>query len=90
MIINGQHNIQASKELQLEGCREERCSALEKWNAIIVWDLDPVCLTKISKFYNMTNHLNHAQSMWGNQIVSKWNNWISLGRLTNKVVEAEA
>jgi hypothetical protein len=60
MIINGQHSIQASKEFQLEGCGEERCSALEKWDAIIVWDLDPVRLTKISKFYNLTNHLNHA------------------------------
>ena len=55
MIINGQHNIQASKELQLEGCGEERRSTLEKWDAIIVQDLDLVCLTK---FYNMTNHLN--------------------------------
>jgi hypothetical protein len=69
MIINGQHNIQASKELQLDGCGEERCSALEKCDAIIVWDLDPVRLTKISKFYNLTNHLNHAQPTWGNQIV---------------------
>jgi hypothetical protein len=69
MIINGQHNIQASKELQLDGCGEERCSALEKCDAIIVWDLDTVRLTKISKFYNLTNHLNHAQPTWGNQIV---------------------
>jgi hypothetical protein len=90
MIINGQHSIQASKELQLEGCGEERRKALEKWDAIIVWDLDPVRLTKISKFYNMTNHLNHAQPTWGNQIVSGRNIWISLGRPTNKVVEAEA
>jgi hypothetical protein len=90
MIINGQHNIQASKELQLEGCGEERCSTLEKWDAIIVWDLDPVRLTKISKFYNLTNNLNHTQPMWGNQIVSGRNIWISLGRPTNKVVEAEA
>jgi hypothetical protein len=90
MIINGQHSIQASKELQPEGCGEERCKALEKWDAIIVWDLDPVRLTKISKFYNMTNHLNHAQPTWGIQIVSGQNIWISLGRPTDKVVEAEA
>ena len=90
MIINGQHNIQASKELQLEGCGEERCKALEKWDAIIVWDLDPVRLTKISKFYNMMNHLNHAQSTWGNKIISGRNIWISLGRPIDKVVKAEA
>jgi hypothetical protein len=90
MIINGQHSIQASKELQLEGCGEERHRALEKWDAIIVWDLDPVHLTKISKFYNMTNYLNHAQPTWGNQIVSGRNIWISLERPTDKVIEAEA
>jgi hypothetical protein len=90
MIINGQHSIQASKELQLEGYGEEKRRALEKWDAIMVWDLDPVRLTKISKFYNMTNHLNHVQPMWGNQIVSRRNIWISLGRPTDKVVEVEA
>jgi hypothetical protein len=52
-----------------------------------VWDLDPVRLTK--KFYNSTNHLNHAQPTWGNQIVSGRNIWISNGRPTNKAVEAE-
>ena len=30
MIINGQYNIEASKELQLEGYGEERRKALEK------------------------------------------------------------
>ena len=73
MIINGQHNIATSKELQVDGCSEDRCRVLEKWNAIVVWDLDPICLMKISKFYNFINHLNHAQLTWGNQIVSGWN-----------------
>jgi hypothetical protein len=62
MIINGQHNIAASKELQVDKCGEDRQHVLEKWDAIVVWDLDPIRLTKISKFYNSTNHLNHAQS----------------------------
>jgi hypothetical protein len=70
MIINGQHNIATSKELQLEGCGEQRRRDLEKWPTIIVWDLDPVRLTRISKFYNSTNHLNHAKPTWSNQIVS--------------------
>jgi hypothetical protein len=90
MIINGQHSIAASKELQLEGYGEERHCALEKWDAIIVWDLDPVRLTQISRFYNLTNHLNHAQSTWGNQIISGRNIWISHERSTDKVVEAKA
>jgi hypothetical protein len=36
MIINDQHGIAASKELQLEGYGEEQHRALEKWDAIIV------------------------------------------------------
>ena len=37
MIINGQHSIAASKELQVDGFGENRCCALEKWDAIVVW-----------------------------------------------------
>ena len=89
MIINGQHNIAISKELQVDRCSENRHHALEKWDAIVMWDLDPVCLTKISKFYNSTNHLNYAQLIWENQIVSGMNIWISNGRPTDKAVEAK-
>jgi hypothetical protein len=42
MIINGQHSIAASKELQVDGCSEDRRCSLEKWDAIVVWDLDLV------------------------------------------------
>ena len=66
MIINGQHGIATPKELQVDGCSEDRCRALEKWDAIVVWDLDPVRPTKILKFYNSTNHLNHVQLTWEN------------------------
>ena len=89
MVINGQHSIAASKELQVDECGEDRHCALEKWDAIVVWDLDPVCLTKISKFYNSTNHLNHVQPTWGNQIVSGKNIQIANDRPTDKAVEAE-
>jgi hypothetical protein len=83
MIINGEHSIAASKELQLNGCGEDKRRALEKWHVIVVWDLDPVHLTRILKFYNFTNHLNHAQPTWGNQIVSNKNIWIANGRPTD-------
>lgn len=90
MVINGQHSIAASKELQVDGCGEDRRRELEKWEAIVVWDLDPVRLTRISKFYNSTNHINHAQPTWGNQIVSCRNIWIANGRPTDKTVDAVA
>ena len=64
MIINGQHSITASKELQISSCTEKRRLGLAKWDAYIVWSLDPVKLTNISKFYNSTNHLKHAQPTW--------------------------
>ena len=60
MIINGQHSITASKELQIFGCGDKRRVELSKWEAYIVWSLDPVKLTNISKFYNSTNHLEHV------------------------------
>ena len=70
MIINGQHNIIASKEIQISGYGDKRRVELSKWEAYIVSSLDPVKLTNISKFYNSTNHLEHAQPMWGWQLIS--------------------
>lgn len=42
MIIKGQHNITASKELQKGGCGEGRKVELATWDAYIVWTLDAV------------------------------------------------
>ena len=41
IIINGQHSITASQQLQLKGCGEERKNKLKTWEAVIVWTLDP-------------------------------------------------
>ena len=84
MIINGQHSIIASKELQISGCGDKRRVELLKWEAYIVWSLDPVKLTNIFKFYNSTNHLKHTQPMWGWQLISGQNIWIAHGRSTDK------
>ena len=73
MIINGQHNIMASKELQISGYGEKHRLELSKWDAYIVWSLDPMKLTNISKFYNSMNHLEHTQSTWGWQLISGCN-----------------
>ena len=84
MIINGRHSIIVSKELQISGCGDKRRVELSKWEAYIVWSLDPVKLTNISKFYNSTNHLEHAQPTWGWQLISGRNIWIAHGRPTDK------
>ena len=52
-------------------------------------ELGPVKLTNISKFYNSTNHLEHAQPTWGWQLISGRNIWIVHGRPTNKEGEHE-
>ena len=89
MIINGQHSITTSNELQISGCGNKRRVELSKWKAYIVWSLDPVKLTNISKFYNSTNHLEHAQPTWGWQLISGRNIWIAHGRPTDKEGEHE-
>ena len=83
MIINGQHRITASKELQISGCGDKCRIELSKWEAYIVWSLDPVKFTNISKFYNSANHLEHAQLTWGWQLISGRNIWIAHGWCRN-------
>ena len=89
MIINRQHSITASKELQISGCGEKRRIELSKWQAYIVYSLDPLQLTNISRFYNLTNHLEHAQPTWGWQLVSCRKIWILQGWPTDKDREHE-
>ena len=84
MIINRQHNITTLKEVQISGCTNKHHLELAKWEAYIVWSLDPVKLTSISKFYNSTNHLEHAQPTWGWQIISGHNMWLAHGQPTDK------
>ena len=84
MIINGQHSITASQELQETGCSEPRRSELQMWDAYIVWTLDDAKLRNISSFYNCTNHLNHAKPTWGNQMISCRKIWKICSRPTKK------
>jgi len=88
MIIDGQHSITASKELQRGQCDEKRREELRTWDAYIVWTLDPLKLHNISKFYNTTNHLEHAQPTWGNQIISGRLIWTHFERPTMNGAEA--
>ena len=89
MIINGEHSITVSKELQISGCGDKRRIELSKWDAYIVWSLDFVKLTNIFKFYNSTNHLEHVELTWGWQLISGQNIWIVHGRPIDKEGEHE-
>jgi hypothetical protein len=88
MIINGQHSVTASKELQRGGCGETRRKELKTWDAVVVWTLDSTKLTMISQYYNITNHLNHAQPTWANQIFSCRRIWLDCKRPTNVASDA--
>ena len=88
MIINGQHSIIASQELQNGGCGDARKVELQTWDAYIVWSLDHNKLRSISKFYNCTNHLDHAQPTCGNQMISCRNIWKAYKRPTDCRSEA--
>ena len=88
MIINNQHSITASKELQKAECGEEQRLELEMWKAYIVRTFDLVQLHNISKFYNSKNHLNHAQPTYGNQIISSINIWKHCGSPSCSETEA--
>lgn len=90
LIINGHHSITASKELQTGGCCPERAKQLRTWSAYIDWTLDPNKLRTISRIYNFTNHLDHAQPTWGNQIISCRNIWIDLKRPTDCPTEGSS
>ena len=89
MIIDGQHSIIASKELQISKCGDKHRVELLKWEAFIVWSLDPVKLTNIFKFYNSTNHLEHAQPTWSWLLISGRKIWIKHGWPTDKEGEHE-
>ena len=89
MIINRQHNITTSKELQISSYGEKHRIELSKWQAYIVYSLDPLQLTNRSRFYNSTNYLEHAQPTWGWQLVSCRKIWISQGRPIDKDREHE-
>ena len=84
MIINVQHSITASQELQAGGCSKLRRSELQMWDAYIVWTLDEAKLRNISSFYNCTNHLNHAKPTWDDQMISCKKIWKICGYPTRK------
>jgi hypothetical protein len=83
LIINGQHNIIASKLLQQSPVRDARKVELQTWKAYIVWSLKKNQLLCISEWYNACNHLKHSQSTWGSNILSARTIWISYRRPTS-------
>ena len=57
-IINGQHNVEASKWMMDDANKvdEEEREHFQKRKCFVVWSNDPEKLRTISSFYNRTNH----------------------------------
>jgi hypothetical protein len=83
LIINGQHSVTTSKQLQLTTVREAKKIELQTWKAYIVWSLKKNQLLCISEWYNACNHLKHSQSTWGSNILSTCSIWVTYGRPTS-------
>jgi hypothetical protein len=83
LIINGQHSVTISKQLQLTAVREAKKIELQTWKAYIVWSLKKNQFLCISEWYNACNHLKHSQSTWGSNILSARSIWVTYGRPTS-------
>ena len=60
LIINGQHSITASKQIQQSNLQDARKDELQTWKASIVWSLKKNQLVCILDLYNTCNHLKHS------------------------------
>jgi hypothetical protein len=83
LIINGQHSVTASKQLQLTAVREARKIELQMWKVYIIWSLKKNQLLCILEWYNAYNHLKHSQSTWGLNILSARSIWVTYKRPTS-------
>jgi hypothetical protein len=81
LIINGQHSVTASKQLQLIAVHETRKIELQTWKAYIIWSLKKDQLLCLLEWYNACNHLKHSQSTWGSNILNARSIWVTYGRL---------
>lgn len=82
-IINGQHSVKASKNLQKTDLDQDRKVAIQTWNAWIVWTLDSNLTVLISEFYNLANHLTAFKPSWGQKILAGRNVWRDFGKPTS-------
>ena len=68
-IINGQHNVAASKSMIASNVPEAIWKDFRMWNCFIVWTEDIEKLGKISAFYNRVNHLTPFKPTWATNIL---------------------
>ena len=79
-IINGQHNVVASKSMIAGNVPKAIRKDFRTWNCFIVWAEDVDKLRKISAFYNRVNHLTPFKPTWATNIFVARAVWEKYGK----------
>ena len=78
-IINGQHNVEASRSMQDMDVPHNTREFFQKWNCFIVWTRSKEKLRKISAYYNRVNHFSSFKPTWLTNILTTRFIWTELG-----------
>lgn len=80
-MVNGQHCIEASKQLLKRTDIDERIqNSFKSWECFVVWNEDKSIIRKISVFYNRVNHFMNTNPTWATNIIGARELWLTLGR----------
>ena len=82
-LIDNQHNVEASKKLQLMAEWDDPNRLKEKlqvWKALVVWLDDKTRLSDISCYFNMNNKKQVYQASWISNIMASQEVWDFYGR----------
>lgn len=79
-LIDGQHHIQAAKELIRDGkIGEEKLNALKTWRAHVVWHSDANKIMDVSAMANKTNNAGTFTPSWATNIMGARSVWKDYG-----------
>ena len=79
-IINGQHNVAASKSMIASNVPEAIRKDFRTWNCFIVWTEDVDKLRNIFVLYNRVNHLTPFKPTWATNILAAHAVWEKYGK----------
>jgi hypothetical protein len=78
-MINGQHNVEASKLMRTRtNIREKVIKKFEKWECFIVWNDDKSIQRKMFAYYKRVNHFQNFKPTWATNIIDARAVWQSL------------
>ena len=80
-IINGQHNVAASRLITQvgSGADDDVKNNFRVWSYFIMWSSDAEILRSISAYYNRINHFQMIQPSWATNILGARTVWVSMG-----------